>query len=339
MKTGNDSWCASGNNASPLDPLKTDAAATLYRVSIYVEILIRAPLDEVWRRTQEPAQHEPWDLRFTHIEYLPRPDPSEPQRFRYSTRIGFGLCIEGAGESVGTVDGNHGERTSALRFWSEDGRSLIREGSGYWRYVPVADGVRFLTAYDYEPRFGAVGRLVDRLLFRPLLGWATAFSFDRLRLWIERGLEPSIALRLALVHATARGTAATIVFWHGLVPKLLRGDPDELAMLRDMGFGAPAADRLVMVGGVSEIAWALLLLVLGRHRAPWIATIVLMVIALGAVAWNSPRYLSQAFNPVTLNAGVIALAAIAWSTARDAPSAGRCRRTPPDGRGRALDSR
>ncbi len=45
-------------------------------------------------------------------------------------------------------------RRSALRFWSHDPRSLILEGSGYWRYVPSVDGVRFLTSYDYRTRFG-----------------------------------------------------------------------------------------------------------------------------------------------------------------------------------------
>ena len=76
-------------------------------------------------------------------------------------------------------------------------RSLIRSGSGYWRYEPTSGGVRFLTRYDYETRWGALGALVDRVLFRPLLGWATAWSFDRLRIWLEEGVEPERSRRLA----------------------------------------------------------------------------------------------------------------------------------------------
>jgi len=34
---------------------------------IYVEILICADADEIWRRTQIPDLHERWDLRFTAI--------------------------------------------------------------------------------------------------------------------------------------------------------------------------------------------------------------------------------------------------------------------------------
>ena len=107
--------------------------------AIYVESLIRGPLEELWRLTQEPGLHQRWDLRFTSIEYLPRPDASRPQQFLYSTRIGFGLRIRGRGESVGGSSGADGERTSALRFWSDDGKSLIRKGSGYWQYVPTPD--------------------------------------------------------------------------------------------------------------------------------------------------------------------------------------------------------
>lgn len=155
------------------------------RRSVYVETTIRAPLEAVWAKTQEPAEHVRWDVRFTSIE------PLGGGCFRYATRIGFGLEIEGLGESVG------GAATSALRFWSDDRRSLIRSGSGYWRYVPTSEGVRFLTRYDYETRWGALGALVDRLVFRPLLGWATAWSFDRLRIWLEEGVEPERSRRLA----------------------------------------------------------------------------------------------------------------------------------------------
>jgi hypothetical protein len=37
--------------------------------------------------------------------------------------------------------------------------------------VPVVGGVRFLTWYDYEVRFGRLGRAVDAVAFRPLIGF------------------------------------------------------------------------------------------------------------------------------------------------------------------------
>ena len=59
-------------------------------------------MDELWRRTQDPSLHERWDLRFSEIVYLPRPDETTPQRFSYATRIGFGLRIRGEDESDGS---------------------------------------------------------------------------------------------------------------------------------------------------------------------------------------------------------------------------------------------
>jgi len=87
---------------------------------IYVEILIHKPLERIWQLTQDPALHQRWDLRFTRIEYLPRATSSEPQRFLYETRIGFGLAIKGTGESVGERTLESGKATSSLKFASDE---------------------------------------------------------------------------------------------------------------------------------------------------------------------------------------------------------------------------
>jgi hypothetical protein len=113
-------------------------------------------METLWDATQKPDVHERWDLRFTEIRYLPRATETEAQRFLYATRIGFGLRVAGEGESVGQAE-RDGDRTSALRFWSEDRKSLIRAGSGYWRYAPSAAGVRFITQYNYETRSASPG--------------------------------------------------------------------------------------------------------------------------------------------------------------------------------------
>jgi DoxX-like family len=298
---------------------------------IYVEIRIRGPMDELWRRTQQPELHERWDLRFSEIEYLPRPDEGAPQRFSYATRIGLGRRIRGDGEREGHRAAADGERVSALRFWSRDPKSLIREGSGYWRYVPTPDGIRFLTWYGYRTRFGAVGRLLDALLFRPLLGWATAWSFDRLRLWIEKGIDPAVAAERSLIHALARASVALVLLYQGLVPKLLFRHPSESAMLLAAGLSGPAADVAVTLIGLGEVAAAGVLLAAWRARWPFAATAVAMAAALAAVAWSSPGTLPAAFNPVALNLSVGALALIGWAAGRDLPSAARCLRRRPAG--------
>ena len=64
-------------------------------MSIYVEILVRAPMEALWTHTQTPSLHEQWDLRFSRIECLPRSRETDPQRFRFTTRIGCGLEVSG----------------------------------------------------------------------------------------------------------------------------------------------------------------------------------------------------------------------------------------------------
>ncbi|HEY1308999.1 MAG TPA: hypothetical protein VGF24_35905 [Vicinamibacterales bacterium] len=210
-------------------------------MSIYVEIFVRAPMDALWSHTQTPALHERWDLRFSRIEYLPRHDESEPQRFQYTTRIGFGLEVSGEGETVGRRDSTDGSSTSALKFGSDESLSIIREGSGYWKYIPTESGVRFLTWYDYRTRFGVAGALFDQFIFRPLIGWATAWSFDRLRLWLEQDVAPEQAVRQSLIHTISRVALAAIFIYHGLIPKLLTRNVDEIAMIRDTGLAAGVA--------------------------------------------------------------------------------------------------
>jgi hypothetical protein len=255
---------------------------------IYVEAHIRSSVEKLWEFTQTPELHERWDLRFTDIRYLTRSNDSQPQQFLYSTRIGFGLKIQGSGETAGNQMGSHGQRTSALKFWSDDSKSLIREGSGYWKYTPAADNIRFITAYDYTVRYGALGRIFDRLIFRPLLGWATAWSFDRLRLWLEQGLNPGVVFRQSLVYATARVALAFVFIYQGVVPKLIYRHPDEILMLINSGVTPDAVLPLLAVIGWAEIVFGLLFILLWRARWPFLLTIFLMVAAILNIALYSP---------------------------------------------------
>ena len=153
--------------------------------SIRVEIVIAADLDTVWRLTQDPESHARWDARFSRI--VPT-EQGEGGLWRFQYERGMLVhTIRGTGISLGSRLGADGARTSALRFTTTDRLSPLRDGRGYWRYEPVAGGVRFLTGYDYEPGWGA---LLDRVLIRPLVAWMTAYSFARLRRWAERGEVP-----------------------------------------------------------------------------------------------------------------------------------------------------
>lgn len=153
--------------------------------AIYVEIEIAAPLDRVWELTQDPASHTRWDLRFSSIVPLAELDGGG-YRFEYTRRMPL-HTIRGTGTSLGERTGAGGQRTSALRFTTTDRLSPLQDGRGYWRYTPTAAGVRFVTGYTYRPGWGSV---LDRLVVRRIIGWMTAWSFDRLRIWAETGVEP-----------------------------------------------------------------------------------------------------------------------------------------------------
>ncbi len=297
-------------------------------MSIYVEICIHSPIDDLWEKTQEPKLHQRWDLRFSEIDFLPR-QPGEAQKFLYATRIGAGMRIVGAGESIGERD-NRGQRTSALKFWSKDAKSLIQFGSGYWKYIPSSDGIRFVTWYDYQTRFGAIGRFIDWLFFRPLLGWATAWSFDRLRPWIEEGILPEVSRDRTLAYLVARGTVAFVWLYHGLVPKLLYRSPDELKMLIDAGIPGSHALRVMSLLGSAEVSFAMILLIFWKSRWPLWVTALAMILGIIAVAVESTGYLSAAFNPVTLNLAVAALAFIGLQASTNLPTARKCRRKAPE---------
>lgn len=295
--------------------------------AIYVEVPMGVPLEAVWERTQDPALHERWDLRFSDIEYLPG-EEGEPQRFTYRTRIG-GIAVEGRGESVATVDADGGERTSALQFWSDDPKALIVRGRGYWRYVPTDDGHRFLTEYNYDVRYGRFGHVVDRLLFRPLLGWATAWSFDALRLWLEADVPPEVSRRNALVHGVARAALAFVWLFYGLVPKLLLLHPDERALAAGV-FPPELAATVVLAVGLAEVGLGLALLLRWRSRWPLVASAVLPAALASAAAVSVPDVFLGPFSPVPLVAAMAGLAVVGYLAGRVIPTARHCLRQRPE---------
>jgi hypothetical protein len=227
---------------------------------------------------------------------------------------------------VGRRDSPDGSSTSALRFGSDEPLSIIREGSGYWKYIPTDDGVRFLTWYDYRTRFGAAGAYFDRLIFRPLIGWATAWSFDRLRLWLEQDVAPEQAIRQWLIHTISRVALTAVFIYQGLIPKLLTGNVDEIAMVRDAGLAAGVTGSVVTALGILELSFAVVLLVAWHRRWPLFVCLALMLVATAVVGMSSPRYFGAAFNPFTLNLAVACLASIDLLVVGSIPSAARCLR-------------
>ncbi|RKE21404.1 hypothetical protein BX266_4790 [Streptomyces sp. TLI_171] len=178
---------------------------------IYVELRIRTDLDRLWELTQRPWLHQRWDARFSRIEYADA--AAEPVRFRYRLGLRRGPALTGVGVTTAQRERADGSRVSALRFASDSGWSPLQEGAGYWRYLTAdgGSGVTFVTGYDYRSWRWPGGAWCDRWVVRPLVGWLTAWSFDRLRLWAERGVTPERALGHGLAEVAARIGVAALV--------------------------------------------------------------------------------------------------------------------------------
>jgi hypothetical protein len=304
-------------------------AAGRRRRPIYVEARINAPIERVWDATQDPDQHQRWDLRFGTISYLPRCD-GEPQRFTYATRVAPGVTVAGTGESLGERDRPDGTRYSGLKFWADDRRSNIDAGSGYWRYIPTDHGVRFLTRYDYRPRWGRVGELIDRWAFRPIFGWATSWSFDRLRLWLEDGIPPEHARNQAVAHAVAVGGLAGVFAYQGVVPKVWKLGTGEVSIWEGLGLPHRQATRVVRGVGAIEAAFAVVTVARSNKRWPFVIALAAMP-TLGIGAAKADRsILTKAFNPGSLGLAVAALAGVALATNEGRPSGRRPLRSAPD---------
>ncbi|GIN84906.1 membrane protein [Heyndrickxia sporothermodurans] len=295
--------------------------------SIYAETFIETDINRLWHYTQNPEKHEQWDLRFSHIDYLPRPEEAAPQRFLYQTNIGFGISIKGEGESKGTFE-KHGEKTSSLRFWTEHPLSLIREGAGYWKYVPQKNGTKFFTQYQYSTRFGKVGEWFDRWFFRPLMGWATAWSFDCLKLWIEKEIHPRISILRSFMQLVFICTLAFVWIYQGLVPKILYPNNGELELLHGTKLLPVGYEYVLLIlVGVFEILLGVCFFLFWRRKSLFIFNNILLVL-LGISAFiGNKTVFTEPFNPMTLNILMISISIGAILNSNDLPDAKRCKRT------------
>jgi len=293
---------------------------------IYVETFIKAPIDSVWEYTQNPQLHQQWDLRFSEINYLPKVNEQDRQKFLYRTNIGFGLSIAGEGESYGTKEVD-GVRTSSLVFGTEQRISLIELGSGFWRYIPKNGGVTFLTLYDYRTRFGWLGRYFDSIVFRPMIGWATAWSFDALRLWLELGIHPRSSILRCLRYWIVSIVLCFLWVYQGLVPKLLFANTGELELISQIGLFRGYEPSVLAIAGVLEILFGLTFLFIRKRNKllHYINIFLLIGLLLSGMAF--PSVFLAPFNPITLNGAMIALSATQLLENEPLATAKNCLRT------------
>ncbi|TFD94387.1 DoxX-like family protein [Jeotgalibacillus sp. R-1-5s-1] len=293
---------------------------------IYVEIEIEDEVEKVWTYSQDPGLHEQWDVRFSSITYNEKPPGEEVQTFTYSTKVLPGLEVSGWGESKGTHEKESGEKTSALHFGTDQIISPIAEGKGYWKYIPHEKGTTFLTQYDYDVRFGAAGKLFDRM-FRPLMGWGTALSFDVLKRWIETGERPGTQYRRFFSFYAICLLFSFVWLYQGLVPKVLTQHPLEVSMLMQLSpFTQAQAETAVLWVGLAEMLFACFWLVPGLQKSLLKLQVVIFPLLTLSAVLSAPSVATAPFNVITLNVTLGVLSIIGLLLAHQLPTAKSCKR-------------
>jgi hypothetical protein len=110
----------------------------------------------------------------------------------------------------------------------------------------------------------------------------------------------------------SRVALAFVWIYQGIVPKLVCQSPVELGLLAHLG---PLYGFMCSVMGYGEMLFGLLIL-LSPWRWPFLLNIAAMLSLFGFVSLHEPGLLTEAFNPVSLNAAVIALSVIAFISMR-----------------------
>lgn len=296
------------------------------RKPIYVEIPIKTDIETLWDASQKPDMHEQWDLRFSSITYMPK-EEGKPQEFIYTRKIGPGIAVEGWGKSVGTFHKEDGSRSSSLQFGTDNPLSIIHEGRGYWKNDPQKGEVKFLTQYDYDVNFGHIGKLIDKFVFRPLIGWATALSFDVLKRWLEKDEAPRFQYMRFFSTYLMTIFFAFIWLYHGLVPKIIGMHPDERLMVGStFPFTESQLTIAVMAIGIAEVLFGILWLFYRRKKHLFALQLFLFPLLTIAAVIAVPGTAIHPFNPVTFNLSLIVLSMIGLFISNDVPSSKSCRR-------------
>lgn len=292
---------------------------------IYVSTEMNTTMEKLWEYTQEPHIHTEWDARFTEISYLEKQE-GEPQKFLYKTKIGFGLEIAGEGESIGKIRKETGERISSLKFWTDNTLSLIQIGRGYWKYTPCKEHIHFETQYDYDTRYGRIGNVIDFYMFRPLLGWATAWSFDALKLWLEKGLHPGLLIRRTMTYWLVCFLFAFVWMYQGIFPKIIFSHPEEMKMLSAIIGSTGNSIAILKVIGMLEIIFGIIWLFPVPKQKLFILHIFMLIALTIATGFTNIVSFTEPFNPITLNVLLMGVSIVGYINSFDLPSAKNCKR-------------
>ncbi len=115
--------------------------------------------------------------------------------------------------------------------------------------------------------------------------------------------------RLSTIYRLSRWVLALIFVYHGLVPKILFRNAQEIEM--NTAFAPAVEETFALISsGVAELLLAVLLVWLYRWQILNYAIIAFGCLATLAIVISLPHLLANAFNPFSTNLALVALAGI-----------------------------
>lgn len=125
--------------------------------------------------------------------------------------------------------------------------------------------------------------------------------------------ENTTQLTLKQINTLTRLTLVFIWIYHGLIPKLLFKNSQEV-MMNDAFMPFVEENFALMSSGIMECIYGLALLFLFKNKWLLLPAMIFSQIATISIVIKLPELLVNAFNPTTLNLAVLVLAWINWIT-------------------------
>jgi hypothetical protein len=153
--------------------------------------------------------------------------------------------------------------------------------------------------------------------------YATSWSFDCLKNWIEKGLHPKQAIKAQVTVLLASVTLAVVWVYQGLLPKILFPDTGELALLRKSELFVGAETTVLPLVGLAEILFGLIILFVQNKIIHFFNIALLLLLSVAAILSDASIF-TLPFNPFSLNISLIMISIIAIVNFKYLPKASNC---------------
>jgi hypothetical protein len=132
------------------------------------------------------------------------------------------------------------------------------------------------------------------------------------------------ARQQAAAHTIAVAGLAGVFAYQGLVPKVWKTDPSEVALWEAHGVPRLRATQIVRAVGAVEATFGIMTVARRNQRWPFVIALAAMPAVALAATTTDRSLVSKNFSPVSFGLAVIALAGVALATSRGAsPSRSR----------------